>query len=279
MSAVVYFFSGTGNSLATARAIAAEAGAELVPIASLPETDPVHTCADVIGIIFPVYYGRLPLIVERFTRRLDGLAGKYVFAVATYGHGGLPALRDMASIVRSRGGSLAARYGVHLPQNAFSKPWENYGKLFARMKRKAKVITRRAAQRRKNRFLAASSYLLNSVEIPLQFAAHFIELRSMRELTGSPRGSAREDLWPALDRSFSVTGTCDGCGLCARVCPVGNITLESGRPVWLHHCENCLACYNWCPKQAVRGRIAKHGYHYRHPDMTAKDFMTEVKPS
>ncbi len=71
MKAIVSWFSGTGNSLAAAGAIAgaardAEEEADLVPIASLSERDAVRPDAEVVGIVFPVYYARSPAVVERF---------------------------------------------------------------------------------------------------------------------------------------------------------------------------------------------------------------------
>lgn len=54
MSAKIYWFSGTGNSLAVARALAEKLpDAELIPIAEAVNHPP--QAADVIGIVCPVY--------------------------------------------------------------------------------------------------------------------------------------------------------------------------------------------------------------------------------
>jgi MinD superfamily P-loop ATPase len=76
---------------------------------------------------------------------------------------------------------------------------------------------------------------------------------------------------PLCGTSFAADEKCTGCGTCARVCAVGNIEIVHARPVWQNRCENCLACYNWCPTNAIHGALANKGYRYHHPDVTARD--------
>lgn len=45
---------------------------------------------------------------------------------------------------------------------------------------------------------------------------------------------------------------CVACGLCAKRCPMGNITLdENGHPVWGTNCLLCLYCEMKCPNEAI----------------------------
>ena len=48
---------------------------------------------------------------------------------------------------------------------------------------------------------------------------------------------------------------CIGCGLCARSCPNQAIRLRAvgkkDRPYWTFHCETCLRCMGYCPRQAI----------------------------
>jgi ferredoxin len=89
--------------------------------------------------------------------------------------------------------------------------------------------------------------------------------------TPSGLGLTVEQLMPLCGTSFAADEKCTGCGTCARVCAVGNIEIVHARPVWQNRCENCLACYNWCPTNAIHGALANKGYHYHHPDVTARD--------
>lgn len=50
---------------------------------------------------------------------------------------------------------------------------------------------------------------------------------------------------------FHVSEACTGCGTCAKVCPMNNISLQAGKPVWSSSCTHCMACISSCPSEAV----------------------------
>jgi len=50
---------------------------------------------------------------------------------------------------------------------------------------------------------------------------------------------------------FYVTDTCISCGKCAQVCPLQNVTLQNGRPIWGKNCTHCMACICHCPEEAI----------------------------
>ncbi len=64
-------------------------------------------------------------------------------------------------------------------------------------------------------------------------------------------------------RPFHPTPQCVGCGLCARTCPLGNITMKDKRPSWGDNCVLCLRCYHICPHHAVAyGKATKDKSQY-----------------
>ena len=66
-------------------------------------------------------------------------------------------------------------------------------------------------------------------------------------------------------KAFNATDSCVGCGKCAAVCPLNNITMRDKKPVWESNCTHCMACINLCPKDAIeygkktRGKPRYHG--------------------
>lgn len=67
-------------------------------------------------------------------------------------------------------------------------------------------------------------------------------------------------------KKFYATDACIGCGKCTEVCPLNNVSLKDGKPVWGDHCTHCMACICKCPKEAVEyGNRSKGKPRYQCP--------------
>jgi MinD superfamily P-loop ATPase len=78
---------------------------------------------------------------------------------------------------------------------------------------------------------------------------------------------------PSEDKKFALDGKCTGCGTCEKICPVKNIRLAEGKPVWLHACEQCAACFSWCPKEAISGTNLAARTHYTNSNITLSQML------
>jgi ferredoxin len=273
VATAVYYFSGTGNSLVVARELTESLNGELIPISPLvsKEAVPVHT--EVAGLVFPVYYGDAPPIIREFASKLDPAKNCYLFTLCTFGGGEGNSHRTLDRIFRKRGLILSATFGVHMPQNAFSKPGEKYPRIHKKWRRKRRKIVKHVLDRNPGSLLIDRLFRYLLLPITLMIAKS--NKKFLSELAEMPPEKSIEELHRGGDRSFYAAEACNGCGTCAEICPVDNIEMLDYKPRWKHRCEQCLACYNWCPEQAIRNKIAQKGFYYRHPDVTAAEIKEQ----
>ncbi|MDD1710193.1 MAG: EFR1 family ferrodoxin [Methanoregulaceae archaeon] len=258
MKTILYYFTGTGNSLAVAEGLCRRLpDCELVPIASVVKSSGrIAPEADRVGITAPVYFSGLPAIVADFSLRLDLSKVPYSFAVLTLGgSGGTPALHQLERILTQGPGKrgLDAGFTVKMPGNyvlMYSPPNEaTIAKILAQADRRVEEIAGMVEQGVQKR---PSMPLFGSL------VQHLIYPRFVTSVHDA-------------DRKFTVDDRCTSCGRCVQVCPVENIRLEEGRPVWLHHCEQCMACIQLCPALAIQaGNKTEKRDRYCHPGLRLK---------
>lgn len=61
------------------------------------------------------------------------------------------------------------------------------------------------------------------------------------------------------DKGFTVSDACVSCGKCAKRCPLNNIDMGEGRPVWKGNCTHCMACICGCPTEAIEYKSISKG--------------------
>ena len=263
MKTIIYYFSGTGNSLSAAKKIAAVLGdSTLESIASLQDVKgDITPGAERVGIVCPVYDAGLPRIVAEFAKRLDLSRAVSTFGVVTLGGTGVSALHQLNSIVsRKNGRRLDGTFTVVMPGNfppiaKIVSPEKQQEILHAADAR----ITEIAAMIKEGKIVAPGFSPLSSL---------------MRSLVYGPfYKNVHEG-----DRNFSVSDTCTSCGTCVKVCPVGNIVMEKGRPSWQHRCELCCACLPFCPEEAIQLNVffgSRGRGRYRNPEVTVPDMQVQ----
>jgi len=287
MSTEIYYFSGTGNSLAVARDIAEKTKGALISIPVVMDKESIKTDADVIGIVFPSYMAHLygiPLIVEKFIKKLEDIGSKYIFAVCTCGgfenFNGLPTLKNLGKLLKSMGGKLSAEYSIKLPMNTLDYSHipvpidQNQETMFDNCKHKIEIICQYITNRRKSRYKIITS-LFNWLMTPMYLMLRKFHLEALKKYSKEPKDTNLKyyELMPLTDKSIYADDKCNGCAICAKVCPVQNIKMIENKPVWQHHCEMCLACAEWCPKKAIHHWLRVEGKNYHHPDVKISDML------
>jgi formate hydrogenlyase subunit 6/NADH:ubiquinone oxidoreductase subunit I/flavodoxin len=286
LSTEIYYFSGTGNSLALAVDVAGKTGGKLIPISSVMDNDEIRLEADAVGIVFPTYYetyGGVPLIVRRFVNKLENLESKYVFGICTYGGASVTALKCLDRLVKARGGKLSAWFTVNMPSNMAGSNMNNpqkQEKMFHIWNENLEHIAEFINTQKEGKYDTENSlfgrayFLLKLIYSPLMFLFKPTTLKQLKRYSSSSLSYAEQLQF--MDRSFSTNDNCTGCGICDKICPVNNIELVDDKPSWQHHCEFCLACFHWCPEEAIISPELKNTVRYHHPNVQLTD-MYRVK--
>ena len=263
MKTIIYYFTGTGNSLAAAKTIAeALKECELIPIASLKDTPgKIVPATDRVGIVCPVYDAGVPVIVKEFAERLDIGAVPYTFGIVTLGGTGISALHQLNRILaKGCRRKLDAAFTVKMPGN------------FPPLAVPPSGEEKDAILRRADAELAAIAIAIRKGQaVPPGFSP----LSSLMRILVYPPFSKNVH---GMASSFSVDDTCTSCGICEQVCPVKNIVMADGHPAWQQKCELCCACLHLCPAEAIQINIfrgTRGRGRYRHPGLTIGDMKAQ----
>lgn len=273
MKKVIYYFSGTGNSLYAAQKIAeALDGAQLISVRCDPQSVSAED-ADVIGFVCPVYEWDVPGAFKEF---IDGLAinpKAYLFMVTTYIAVLGKSFETVAELLEKKGARL--HYGRALrcvaSQCIAYPPFPPEKLMLPYMDQQIKKAGREISGK---------------------------NLRDYPRMSPLTRRRFGKVMGPYLaieheyDKGFYTDDRCRGCGICAKVCPTRNITMEDKHPSWHHHCHGCNACVAYCPTKAIQFqtpeayrklgtvicktlRLPEGRKRYHHPLVQAKDLMTD----
>lgn len=246
MENVIFYFSGTGNSLMAAKRIGKELGkCELIALSKFRTEETVM--AERIGIICPVYYWGIPKAVREFLSNLKINKNTYIFSVVTMGTSSGNALPEIDLMLKQKGTELDYGIGIKMP--------DNYSTLLGIQKTE-----------KHEGMLKEAEQTLKAVEKDIQEKKKN-EIAKFNKFTDVLFRGKRNAL-AGLDAKFVVEdfSSCKECQLCVKQCPVGNIRMENWTPMWQNHCEFCLACISNCPKETIQiGKKTKGKPRYRNP--------------
>ena len=261
----IFYFSGTGNSLAVAKDIGIKFNADIIPVTATSDKKVVEIQDEVVGFVFPVYAFKPPPVFEDLLEKIENIQQKYLFAVCTYGITPSHCLKYFAKRIRFYGGKLSGGFAVAMPHNVFDSNrinQKNLEELISSWKRRLSFITEYIDKRNQGR--VETSFIISG--LLRKEIIRMIPLVKNMITQVMMKGS--ESL------SFTYNEDCNGCGICESICPVDNIQLIDHSPRWLDHCLGCLACMHWCPQHAVNmgnGEVSIKSY--RHPEVVVTEMM------
>ena len=237
---MILWYSGCGNSRFVADQLSAKLGDSnmvFIPQAARDNMPLEFQDDEILGIVFPVYSWSVPKLVSEFLRKAK-FKGRpsYIFAACTCGDETGLTIRHLKKDLKKQGLTLDAFFSFQMPETYINLPG-------------FKLDTPENAQRK---ISATKTNLDETVKLIQQRAkGNFDQLKGGASFLKS---NILKPLFYGLlitDRKFRVSDSCIGCGICAKNCPLQNITMQNDRPKWNGHCTNCMSCYHRCPKNAI----------------------------
>ena len=293
---MIFYFSGTGNTKWAASKLASATHEDLISIAPyMRADDSSHTLAEPfilkknerLGFVFPVHGWRVPKLVREFIGRmkvqreepdaagsqtLSDISGNsasagnsagslpFAYCVCTAGDSIGLTIENLNEVI-SQNPSLQA-LGITEVKSSYSliMPESYVGLPFMDVDPKEKEIWKKSKSAQKLAVICEEIFdrkegVSRLVKGPIPW--FFTKVV----------GGFFENVL-ITDKRFHVEkDKCVKCGICANVCPVGDIKGGHGEyPEWLHHkdCLTCFTCYHHCPHHAIEfgNQTQKKGQYY-----------------
>lgn len=240
---MILYFSGTGNSAYAAKYIGEQIGDDVVDLfPRIRGKDHSRLTSEKPWVVVaPVYCWQLPRIVRDWMLQTELAGSREVYFVLTCGGNMGNAGKYLKLLCQKIDLAYKGCMEVVMP--------ENYIALFD------------APDREK------SLQIIHAAEHVLQKAADRIKGRqAFAEKKAGPLGSINSSIvnqiyYPLIvkDKKFYGTDACNGCGLCQQKCPLNNIRIAGGKPIWNGNCTHCMACISYCPQEAIEYGDASKG--------------------
>ena len=231
------YFSGTGNTKYCTEKLVRllDETAQTIPMEDNAAAD-LLSQHDFIILAYPVQYSNMPVMVRDFIKNHAGLwRGKKVLCLATMALFSGDGAGCLARLLRKYGAEIVGGLHICMPDSICDV------KLLKKSAEKNRAIIKSADLKiekcakkiRQGRYPKDGLYFYSRV-------AGFLGQRLWFN------GKTKD----YTDR-LKISSACTGCGLCASLCPMKNMVVESGRAISRNRCTMCYRCINSCPAQAI----------------------------
>lgn len=257
---MVIYFSGNGNSKSIAVTLSKLLGTSLTPLEheliTRPHSRQLRLSApdEPVIWVFPVYSWGIPPVVVRFIKECDIMDADKV------GHHLVVSCGDDTGTIATQWRKLL-RHRNWNPRSATSVIMPNTYVLMKGFDTDQPSLVKQKLDNAQERILTACRRIRENRDDDLMETGRFAWIKSHLIYPWFIKNAMSP-------RPFHSTDACTSCRLCARECPMDNITMnKENRPVWHDNCALCLRCYHRCPAHAIAyGNKTKNKHQYPGPD-------------
>lgn len=258
----LFYFTGTGNSLFSAKKLAKHLNGE-VELISIPKM--INNKERVfnykkIGFVFPLYFIGVPEIVERFINESNFNNVEYCFSLTTAGM-----TPGMTGVQIEK---LLQKKNIQLNNNKWIYFTSNYI-------RKLKIASKSTISKKimKNNIILKKY----SDEINKNKSKRIQPMNVMKLLGYKLYKEWRVSLISKTE-DFYINDKCKNCSVCELVCPENNIHTIDSKITWGNKCQDCVSCIHNCPNGAIQIKgISKNHGRYRNPEIPLGEIINANK--
>lgn len=239
---MILYFSGTGNSEYAAKRIGRELDDKVLNLVEKIRSrdfSEMHS-GNAWIIVTPAYAWRIPRIVREWLLNTTLTGNKNIYFVMTCG------------------GSIG-NAGRYLEKLCRTKKWNYMGCKEVLMPENYIAMYSAPTQEEALEIIHQADSVLDETALTIKKRKKFPQpALTIKDRIDS--GIINTAFYPLFvhAKKFYTTDACISCGKCVHVCPLDNIQLKNGRPLWGENCTHCMACICRCPSEAI-----EYGKHSR----------------
>lgn len=259
---MILCFSGTGNSLYVAKMLAGHLNDKVIELKDELLLDRRLVCNGEPRLVwvFPIYSWGVPPVVKHYIQRvsLRGATGLGHYMVATCGDDAGLAHKQWRKLIKRRHWADIGAFTVQMPNNyTLMKGFDTDPAEVADLKMKAAPAVVKSI----------ADDIAEQLIIDKAKKGRWAWIKSRVIYPWFVRNAMSP-------QPFHATEACNGCGLCAKSCPLENVMMWKHRPEWRDRCALCLRCYHICPQHAVAyGKATAGKGQYLCPAITTKELL------
>ncbi len=231
------YLSGTGNTKYCMEQLLSllDHSAKAIPLESDDTIKEIEK-NDTIILAYPTQFSNAPYMVRDFICKNKLLwKDKKVLCMVTMGAFSGDGAGCTARLLKKYGAVILGGVHIKMPDSVCDS------KLLKKNIEKNKQIVAQA-----NKKIVLVAQQIKQGKYPkdgITFIAHVIGLLGQR-------------LWfykktTGYTDKAKINSDCVGCGVCASLCPMKNISIKDGKAVFEKKCTMCYRCVSQCPKKAI----------------------------